>query len=343
MTNYYKVLTRRKSWSLNLKAHFFKPRDSVPVRLSWQVWPGKIEGLVRACILRYLPIVLYICKLYNWTHGAEPFIFEQGVVYIGRGVVLRGIMGKLFIETVITRGRGDRVSFLPILSLRLSNELLSPERLLIFVRRIIFLLHRESGHNWTRAAEVLLRGGLSQFCGVTDEEWCCSRYLWVTSFGSFLLLPAWHTVAPMNCYWASQRDHPGKIGATIRSKHFPEEDPMFSKHLSSSQTVVNHPCWMWCVCQHSIPNISGFRKLRILTILRLFATTSFYLSKAILRFTLISILPLCCSWQCSADRWFSLSQTNYLAPEQRGWLVTPKKTPTKTLNLNIGGWSHCGV
>ena len=28
----------------------------------------------------------------------------------------------------------------------------------------------------------------------------------------------------MNCYWASQRDHPGKIGATIRSKHFPEED-----------------------------------------------------------------------------------------------------------------------
>ena len=116
-------------------------------------------------------------------------------------------MGKLFIETVITRGRGDRVSFLPILSLRLSNELLSPERLLIFVRRIIFLLHRESGHNWTRAAEVLLRGGFSQFCGVTDEEWCCSRYLWVTSFGS-LLLPGWHTVAPMNCYWASQRDHP---------------------------------------------------------------------------------------------------------------------------------------
>ena len=100
-----------------------------------------------ACILRNLPIVLYICKLYNWTLGAEPFIFEQGVVYIGRGVVLRGIMGKLFIETVITRGRGDRVSFLPILSLRLSNELLSPERLLIFVRRIIFLLHRESGHN----------------------------------------------------------------------------------------------------------------------------------------------------------------------------------------------------
>ena len=239
MTNYYKVLTRRKSWSLNLKAHFFKPRDSVPVRLSWQVWPGKIEGLVRACILRYLPIVLYICKLYNWTLGAEPFIFEQGVVYIGRGVVLRGIMGKLFIETVITRGRGDRVSFLPILSLRLSNELLSPERLLIFVRRIIFLLHRESGHNWTRAAEVLLRGGLSQFCGVTDEEWCCSRYLWVTSFGS-LLLPGWHTVAPMNCYWASQRDHPGKIGATIRSKHFPEDDPMFSEHLISYQTVANH-------------------------------------------------------------------------------------------------------
>ena len=52
------------------------------------------------------------------------------------------------------------------------------------------------------------------------------------------------------------------------------------KHLSSSQTVVNHSCWMWCVCQHSIPNISGFRELRILTILRLFATTSFYLSKA---------------------------------------------------------------
>ena len=109
------------------------------------------------------------------------------------------------------------------------------------------------------------------------------------------------------------------------------------KHLSSSQTVVNHPCWMWCKCQHSIPNISGFGELRILTILRLFATTSFYLSKAILRFPLISILPLCCSWQCSADRWFSLLQTNYLAPEQRGWLVTPKKTPTKTLNLNIGG------
>ena len=41
--------------------------------------------------------------------------------------------------------------------------------------------------------------------------------------------------------------------------------------------------------------------------------------------------------QCSADRWFSLLQTNYLAPEQRGWLVTTKKTPTKTLNLNIGG------
>ena len=103
------------------------------------------------------------------------------------------------------------------------------------------------------------------------------------------------------------------------------------------KTLVNHSCWMWCVCQHSIPNISGFRELRILTILRLFATTSFYLSKAILRFPLISILPLCCSWQCSADRWFSLLQTNYLAPEQRGWLVTPKKTPTKTLNLNIGG------
>ena len=55
------------------------------------------------------------------------------------------------------------------------------------------------------------------------------------------------------------------------------------------------------------------------------------------RFPPISILPLCCSWQCSADRWFSLLQTNYLAPEQRGWLVTQKKTPTKTLNLNIGG------
>ena len=107
----HKVLTHKKNWSLNWKAHFFKPRDSLPVRLSWQVWPGKIEGLVRACILRYLPIVLSLCKLYNWTLGAEPFIFEQGVVYIGRGVVLRGIMGKLFIETVITRGRGDRVSF----------------------------------------------------------------------------------------------------------------------------------------------------------------------------------------------------------------------------------------
>ena len=85
-----------------------------------------------ACVLRYLPIVLCICKLYNWTLGAEPFIFEQGVDYIGRGVVLRGIMGKLFIETVITRGRGDRVSFLPILSLRLSNELHSLRLIIYF-------------------------------------------------------------------------------------------------------------------------------------------------------------------------------------------------------------------
>ena len=148
--------------------------------------------------------------------------------------------------------------------------------------------------------------------------------------------PGWHTVAPMNCYWASQRDHPPrKNRGHNQEQTFSRGRSDVLKHLSSSQTVVNNPCWMWCVCQHSIPNISGFRELRILTILRLFATTSFYLSKAILRFTLISILPLCCSWQCSADRWFSLSQTNYLAPEQRGWLVTPKKT--KTLNLNIGG------
>ena len=55
------------------------------------------------------------------------FIMEWGLVHILElGVVLRGLMGKLFIETVITEGRGDRVSFLPILSLRLSNELHSP-------------------------------------------------------------------------------------------------------------------------------------------------------------------------------------------------------------------------
>ena len=104
LSSFSRFWPAKKSWLLNWKAHFFKPRDSVPVRLSWQVWPGKIEGLVLACILRNLPIVLYICKLYNWTLCAEPFIFEQGVDYIGRGVVLRGIMGETFHRNCYYKG-----------------------------------------------------------------------------------------------------------------------------------------------------------------------------------------------------------------------------------------------
>ena len=90
-------------------------------------------------------------------------------------------MGKLFIETVITGGRGDRVSFLPILSLRLSNELHSPSSHHLGLKNHFPSLHE--GHIGEEAALLLLKGSFSQFCGVTDEEWCSSRYLWVISFG----------------------------------------------------------------------------------------------------------------------------------------------------------------
>ena len=73
------------------------------------------------------------------------FIMEWGLVHILElGVVLRGLMGKLFIETVITGGRGDRVSFLPISSLRLSNELHSPSSHLLCLKNNFPSLHE--GH-----------------------------------------------------------------------------------------------------------------------------------------------------------------------------------------------------
>ena len=77
-------------------------------------------------------------------------------------------MGKLFIETVITGGRGDRVSFLPILSLRLSNELHSPTSHLLGLKNNFPSLHE--GHIGEEAGLLLLKGSFSQFCGVTDEE-----------------------------------------------------------------------------------------------------------------------------------------------------------------------------
>ena len=118
-----------------------------------------------------------------WTLCMILFIMEWGVVHILElGVVLRGLMGKLFIETVITGGEGIGFPFyqywvfvcqmnythLPLTYLRLKNNFPS--------------LHE--GHIGEEAGLLLLKGSFSQFCGVTDEEWCSSRYLWVISFGA---------------------------------------------------------------------------------------------------------------------------------------------------------------
>ena len=64
---------------------------------------------------------------------------------------------------MISKGGGDRVSFLPILSLRLSNELLSLDLVIVFFTKEYLILCID-------LQQFLLRGSFSQFCGVTAEE-----------------------------------------------------------------------------------------------------------------------------------------------------------------------------
>ena len=146
--------------------------------LSWQLWPDRIEWWRRAS---YFVLLHKLSSLYimDWRCSS----------YWSR--VLRGLMGKLFIETVITGGEGIGFPFSNIESSFVKWITLTYYiPLIISVWRIIFPLPFESKFEGHIGEVLLLRGSFSQFSVesltqrvmMSDEEWC-SRYLWVISFG----------------------------------------------------------------------------------------------------------------------------------------------------------------
>ena len=101
--------------------------------------------------------------LYDTFHNGMRFSS-----YIGAGCGFERTYGETFHRNCYYRGRGDRVSFLPISSLRLSNELHSPSSHHLGLKNHFPSLHE--GHIGEEAGLLLLKGSFSQFCGVTDEE-----------------------------------------------------------------------------------------------------------------------------------------------------------------------------
>ena len=175
-------------------------------------------------------------------------------------------MGKLFIETVITGGEGIGFPFyqywvfvcqmnythLPLTYLRLKNNFPS--------------LHE--GHIGEEAGLLLLKGSFSQFCGVTDEEWCSSRYLWVISFGRA----------------ATHSSNNGLLGQVSRatthdSEHF---QSWICRNITVfDQPVVNHLLLVVLPTQHSRHFWYG-RGSHSLHSLPFFASASFLGWKALL-------------------------------------------------------------
>ena len=147
------------------------------------------------------------------------------------------------------------------------------------------------GHIGEEAGLLLLKGSFSQFCGVTDEEWCSSRYLWVISFGRA----------------ATHSSNNGLLGQVSRatthdSEHF---QSWICRNITVfDQPVVNHLLLVVLPTQHSRHFWYG-RGSHSLHSLPFFASASFLGWKALLVFSPISLLPAC-SWElvaCSADRW----------------------------------------
>ena len=88
-------------------------------------------------------------SLDTYSHVSD-FLYDTfhngigGSSYIGAGCGFERTYGETFHRNCYYRGRGDRVSFLPILSLRLSNELHSPSSHLLGLKNNFPSLHE--GH-----------------------------------------------------------------------------------------------------------------------------------------------------------------------------------------------------
>ena len=172
-----------------------------------------------------------------WTLCMILFIMEWGLVHILELGFERNY-GETFHRNCYYRGRmiskggGDRVSFLPILSLRLSNELLSLDLVIVFFTKEYLILCID-------LQQFLLRGSFSQFCGVTAEEWC-SRYFWVISFGALQWChpPLVHGTMPHSTNWLlwQVRRTTQDSQATIKNKHFQKS---IHAHLIKAEHIAS--------------------------------------------------------------------------------------------------------
>ena len=137
------------------------------------------------------------------------FIMEWGVVHIGGGCSFERNYGETFHRNCYYRGKGIGFPFYQywvfVCQMNYTHSISSS------MSKESFFLSIE-GHIEEEADILLLRASFSQFCGVTDEEWC-SRYLWVISFGA--VLP--HT-APSIMDWARASQQAGP--PRILGKHF---------------------------------------------------------------------------------------------------------------------------